>query len=77
MDNIIAFMGSQAIRSDFEDTKISMLDVFELLPFQHTIDLITMKGKHLREILMDSASRLTSEGKKTKSGFLQVSGLIL
>ena len=74
MDVNIAFIGTQAIKTGLENGEITLVDVLELIPFQHTIDLITLKGKHLRETMIQSASKLQNEGKQPLHGFLQVSG---
>ena len=46
-----------------------------VLPFGNSIDLITLKGKHIRKALQDSAGRLSANGANGEGGFLQVAGI--
>ena len=74
MDAYIGFLNSGGLRGGFERGQITHADILGVLPFQNNIDLITIKGSDLRQTLLDSASRLSEDGKQTSGGFLQVSG---
>ena len=71
----IGLINSGGIRGGFEIGEITTADMLAVLPFKNSIDLITMKGKHIREALQDSAGRLSADGKFSSGGFLQVSGI--
>ena len=45
-----------------------------VLPFQNSIDLIELKGKDLKQVLNESASRLLIDG-SAENGLLQVAGM--
>ena len=49
--------------------------MLSVLPFANSIDLITLKGKHIRKALQDSAGRLSANGANGEGGFLQVAGI--
>ena len=76
----LAFINSGGLRGDFEIGNISMYDVLTVLPFKNSIDVITIKGKHILETFEFVARgewATEADGSQTKAGsgrFLQVSG---
>lgn len=71
----IGIMNSGAIRGDLEVGNITYADMLTILPFENRVDVLTFKGSGLKEILEDSAASLSSDGKTSSGGFLQVSGI--
>lgn len=63
----IAFMNSGGIRSNIPRGKITMEQVFTLLPFDNELVTMHLKGKYILKILEHSA--------KLERGVLQVSGI--
>ena len=71
----IGLINSGGIRGGFEIGEITVADMLAVIPFKNSIDLITIKGKYIRQALQESAGRLSEEGKLSRGGFLQVSGI--
>ena len=71
----IGLINSGGIRGGFEIGEITVADMLAVIPFKNSIDLITIKGKYIRQALQESAGRLSEEGKLSGGGFLQVSGI--
>jgi 2',3'-cyclic-nucleotide 2'-phosphodiesterase (5'-nucleotidase family) len=63
----VAFMNSGGIRSNIPRGKITMEQVFTLLPFDNELVTMHLKGKHILRVLEQSA--------KLERGILQVSGI--
>ena len=57
---------------------ISMADVFTVLPFENTVDVISMRGKDLKELFEQVAGGIKPDGSGLTTGakFLQVSGMM-
>ena len=73
-----------SLRGDriFPAGEVSEKNLTEILPFGNTIDVVTVTGKQLRQIMELSASALVAEGEHfdpafrvPDGGFLQISGL--
>ena len=73
-----------SLRGDriFPAGEVSEKNLTEILPFGNTIDIVTVTGKQLRQIMELSASALVAEGEHfdpafrvPDGGFLQISGL--
>ena len=79
----LAFINSGGLRGDFEIGNITMYDVLTVLPFKNSIDIVTIRGKHLLETFEFVAGgewATEADGSRTKAGsgrFLQVSGFHL
>ncbi|XP_035217961.1 snake venom 5'-nucleotidase-like [Stegodyphus dumicola] len=77
----VAIWNSGAIRSSIDERinegNITLEDVLAVAPFGNTLDIVTLKGKHLREILEHSVKNYDADGTDTAGAFLQVSGLRL
>ena len=72
----IGITNSKAIKKGFEIGNITTADLLDSTPYRNSIDLITIKGKYIRQALQDSAGKLSADGKSlTSDGFLQVSGI--
>lgn len=67
-------MNSGGIRGSFEIGNISMADLLTVMPFGNTIDLITIKGRYIKETFEKAAARMKPDGETSSGGFLQVSG---
>ncbi|KFM64977.1 5'-nucleotidase, partial [Stegodyphus mimosarum] len=77
----VAVWNSGAIRSSIDERinegNITLEDVLAVAPFGNTVDIITLKGKHLREALEHSVKNYDAGGIDAAGAFLQVSGLRL
>ena len=62
-------------RSDILKGELTYEDVFAIMPWNNTIDRVTMKGYELIEILEDALSILSEDDNSYKDDFLQVSGI--
>ena len=69
---VLGIMNSGGIRGSLEKGNITFTDMFTVLPFQNDINIFEIKGRHLKETLELSASRLSSDGKNSDGGFIQV-----
>ena len=69
-----AFINSGAIRTPVLSGDITMADLFQVLPFENSIDLLELKGSTIRQILEISAGLLSHEEDNTNGAFIQVSG---
>jgi len=75
----MAIIHGGGIRSSIDEKagngSISLEDILTVFPFQNTIDLIEIKGKHLREAFEFSAKGYDPKGFHLAGKFLQVSGI--
>ena len=73
----IAIINSGGIRSSIEAGNVTLEDLLTAFPFQNTFDVISIKGKYLREALEHSVASFDSQGVSSSNGggFLQVAGL--
>jgi len=71
----LALTNAGGIRSSFDEGNISLADVMATFPFQNTWDVVTLQGKHVREVLEHSVFAMNEEGGATSGAFLQMSGL--
>jgi 5'-nucleotidase len=77
-DTYIAFMNNGGIRNRFEIGNITLEDIFFVLPFNNTVDLMAMPGRSLLSAVERAASRLDPQQPDKYPGFgLQVAGLRL
>lgn len=60
----------------FVTGSISMEDVLSVAPFQNTIDIVELKGSHIKEMFEHSVRNYDPIGIDLPGGFLQVSGMI-
>ncbi|XP_071439003.1 protein 5NUC-like [Hetaerina americana] len=78
-DGAISIQHGGGIRSTILETlpqgAITMEDVYTVLPFENTVILAQLLGKHIREMLEFSASFHDPYGSSLGGGFLQFSGL--
>lgn len=51
-----------------------MEDVLAVAPFQNTIDIVELKGVHVKEMFEQSVRKYDHTGMSAPGGFLQVSG---
>ena len=70
---VLGIINSGGIRGSLEKGNITFADMFTVLPFQNDINIFEIKGRHLKETLELSASRLSPDGKNSEGGFIQVS----
>eukprot|EP00095_Tigriopus_kingsejongensis_P003631 maker-scaffold341_size202020-snap-gene-1.15 protein:Tk03631 transcript:maker-scaffold341_size202020-snap-gene-1.15-mRNA-1 annotation:"hypothetical protein DAPPUDRAFT_42388" len=72
----MAFINSGGLRSSFEMGNMTMADILTVLPFENTVDIVTLRGSHLKGIFEEVAGRMKSGGNNSGTGgFLQVSGI--
>ena len=62
-------------RSNILKGELTYEDVFAILPFNNSIDRVTMKGIEIRDTLEDAVSSLCPNQSCSAGGFLQVSGI--
>lgn len=53
-----------------------MEDILTVAPFQNTIDIVELKGRHVKEMFEYSVQNYDITGQNLFGGFLQVSGKI-
>ncbi|MGD9643260.1 MAG: bifunctional UDP-sugar hydrolase/5'-nucleotidase [Elusimicrobiales bacterium] len=65
----VAFQNTAGIRSDMKAGKITVRDVFQVMPFENTLVKLTLTGEQIRRLMADNT--------QSEKGFskLQVSGL--
>ena len=51
-----------------------MEDVLAVAPFQNTIDIVELRGRHVKEMFEHSVRKYDPTGMSAPGGFLQVSG---
>lgn len=56
---------------------ITMEDILTVAPFQNTIDIVELKGKHVKEMFEHSVSHYDTQALDHPGGFLQVSGFVV
>lgn len=54
-----------------------MEDILTLAPFQNTVDIVELKGRHVRAMFEHSVSQYDPAGLDPNGRFLQVSGIPL
>ena len=75
-DTTISFQNNGGIRAPFPVGNITYEDVLEVLPFDNSVDLVTMTGAGLKKSLENSAALISYENVYEYPGFgFQVSGL--
>lgn len=67
----IAFINGGAIRASLPKGEISYANIFNVMPFDNSIIIITLTGQQIKEALEHSVSQLPEDF----SGLLHVSGL--
>ena len=76
-DTTISFQNNGGIRAPFNVGNITYEDVLEVLPFDNTVDYVTMTGAGLKQSLENTAALISYEDVYEYPGFgIQVSGLI-
>jgi len=76
-DTTISFQNNGGIRAPFNVGNITYEDVLEVLPFDNTVDYVTMTGAGLKQSLENTAALMSYEDVYEYPGFgIQVSGLI-
>ncbi|XP_071112387.1 snake venom 5'-nucleotidase-like [Haliotis cracherodii] len=70
----IAFMHGGGIRASIPPGDVTMGDLQTVLPYRNTVDIVELRGKHVRETLEFTASKWVNTG-RLFWGFLQVSGM--
>ncbi|TRY64203.1 hypothetical protein TCAL_04631 [Tigriopus californicus] len=73
----MAFLNSGGLRGSFEIGNISAADILAVLPFENTVDVITLKGRDLKSVFEEMAKRMNPDGTSGNGGFLQVSGIFV
>ncbi|XP_071112388.1 snake venom 5'-nucleotidase-like [Haliotis cracherodii] len=71
----IAFMNGGGIRTSIERGDFTIGDILTVLPFRNTVDIVELRGKHVRETLEFTASKWVENTSNLFGGFLQVSGM--
>lgn len=70
----LALMNSGGIRGSFEMGNITTADMLTVLPFQNSIDLVTLSGQNILDTFELAAGKMKADGTSSAGGFLQVSG---
>ncbi|XP_071749955.1 apyrase isoform X2 [Lepeophtheirus salmonis] len=76
-DVYLSLTNSGGIRASLEIGNITRDGLLTVMPFEHFFDIITIKGKYLREAFEKSVSSMSKDRKASSGGFLQVSGFKL
>ena len=76
-DTLISFEINGDIRTDLFKGEITYEDVFAIMPWNNTIDKVTLKGYELLEIFEDSLKELSANDDSYYDDFFQVSGIRL
>lgn len=75
----MAIIHGGGVRSSIDEKtqkgRITLEDILTVFPFQNTVDLIEIKGKHLREAFEFSVEGYDPKGFHLAGKFLQVSGI--
>merc|ERR1712141_123368 len=74
-DTTIAFQNGGGIRSNIPKGELTYEDVFSILPFNNTIDRVTMTGEEIRIMLEEGVSDLCPNQTCYAEGFLHLSGI--
>lgn len=70
--------GIRASVSQLENNgSITMEDVLAFAPFQNTIDIVELRGVHVKEMFEYSVRKYDPTGMSAPGGFLQVSGFVV
>lgn len=70
--------GIRASVSQMENNgSITMEDVLAVAPFQNTIDIVELRGRHVKEMFEHSVRKYDPTGLSASGGFLQVSGFVV
>lgn len=70
--------GIRASVSQMENNgSITMEDVLAVAPFQNTIDIVELRGRHVKEMFEHSVRKYDPTGMSAPGGFLQVSGFVV
>ena len=70
-----SFLNSGGIRGAFSVGDITVADLLTVLPFENTVDVVDIRGDHLRGVFSQVADRMNADPKAgSAGGFLQVSG---
>lgn len=70
--------GIRASVSQMENNgSITMEDVLAVAPFQNTIDIVELRGRHIKEMFEHSVRKYDTTGMSAPGGFLQVSGFVV
>ena len=74
----LAVLNGGGIRASIDELaangSISMEDVLTVAPFQNAIDIVELRGQHVKEMFEHSVSVYDPEGLDPSGRFLQVSG---
>ena len=71
----IALCNSGGIRAAFDKGNVTMEDILTTFPFSNTFDVVSLKGRYIREALEHSVDKFTNKNPNAWGGFLHVSGL--
>merc|ERR1712059_62088 len=75
-DTRISFTNNGGIRSSLEEGEILYDDIFYLLPFDNTVDLVTIRGSGIKNVLEKMCERIHPDDVHAYPGFnYQVAGL--
>ncbi|MCP4632208.1 MAG: hypothetical protein GY855_04725, partial [candidate division Zixibacteria bacterium] len=67
-----AIINTGGIREDLNAPKVTMKDIYSVLPFGNTLDIVTVTGRELLDMMSNGVSRVGGSG---SGRFPQVSGI--
>ncbi|XP_042861628.1 LOW QUALITY PROTEIN: 5'-nucleotidase-like [Penaeus japonicus] len=77
----LAVLNGGGIRASVDERAsngtITMEDILTVAPFQNTIDIVELRGQHVKEMFEYSVQNYDSTGQNLFGGFLQVSGFVV
>ncbi|CAL4102556.1 unnamed protein product, partial [Meganyctiphanes norvegica] len=77
----LAVVNGGSIRSSIDERTsngtITMEDILTVAPFQNTIDIVELRGKHVKEMFEHSVRSYDIMGINLRGEFLQVSGFVV
>lgn len=77
----LAILNGGGIRASIDERAsngtITMEDILTVAPFQNTIDIVELKGRHVKEMFEYSVQNYDITGQNLFGGFLQVSGFVV
>merc|ERR1712059_175099 len=68
-DTRISFTNNGGIRSSLEEGEILYDDIFYLLPFDNTVDLVTIRGSGIKNVLEKMCERIHPDDVHAYPGF--------
>ncbi|XP_071552970.1 snake venom 5'-nucleotidase-like [Panulirus ornatus] len=77
----LAVLNGGGIRASIDERasngSLTMEDILSVAPFQNTIDIVELRGRHVKMMFEHSVARYDPQGLDPPGGFLQVSGFVV